>query len=83
MKGLKSDIKKFKDGYFDETLKAGFIVSEDGKITGERLLSKPISTELDEKFLIILSESDWTKGLCEEKPVNSWVEYSLMVLMKE
>ncbi|GAA4280453.1 energy transducer TonB [Gaetbulibacter aestuarii] len=67
------------EGIFDKTLVAGFIVTSQGDILGQRILKSSTINRLDSLYLSALKKFKWNPGKCEDKNVNSWMKFEVMI----
>lgn len=70
-------------GIFDKTLIAGFIVSPEGNIIGERIIKSSDIDRLDSLYLTSLKKFKWKPGKCRDLNVNSWVEFKVMLYKRK
>ena len=82
-RNMKIASNEYENGIFDETLVAVFVVSTDGQIIGERIISESISKRLETEFLELIKNEKWKSGFCGNEPVDSLIEFSLKIYSKK
>lgn len=71
------------EGRPEEKLIVGFIVCADGQVTGERIILESPLKGLEKKILKVITETEWTSGFCDNKSVNTFMEYPIRLRLAE
>lgn len=66
-----------------ELIIVGFIVCNDGKIIGERIIKKSPLPNLEEQVLNTIKTMEWKPGECDGKKVNVLMEFPFRIKFDE